>query len=501
MTRRTSTVEHTDAVKEVRSAVDHFFAASREPVLVEPGQETLALGSDNWILEFRSGRLTLEAWDESRNLVRRVTAVASVAPGRVELAVERFGKRTGTVVLVDRRAARNHDAGAHACRAAFREHFRRSLRRQFPDWRIAELTTDADLEHSLSPRYPRALLRKGGTAWAALAAPPDSPDPASIVTFGIIWLDYLRRRERRLTVEGLSLFLPAGRERVTCLRLRWLNSRAARFNAFRYFEDGFEEAVDLDDYGNLESHLAPASRPNPEQPQRVYNWLRQIAASVRGVECVPRNDGSISVRVRGLEFARATDSELLFGLETRRVATAVNLAEVQHLGAEIARMRSPDAANRENPLYTRSPEGWLESAVRGNLEEVDASLLPSPVYGQVPAFTAGDRDVIDLLAVARDGRLAVLELKNTEDIHLPMQALDYWLRVRWHAARGEFGAAGYFPGTRVTAQAPRLFLLAPALDFHPSNEVVLRFFSPEIEVKRLGVGLEWRASLKIMFRQ
>jgi hypothetical protein len=31
----------------------------------------------------------------------------------------------------------------------------------------------------------------------------------------------------------------------------------------------------------------------------------------------------------------------------------------------------------------------------------------------------------------RDGRLAVLELKAGEDIHLILQAVDYWLRVRW----------------------------------------------------------------------
>ena len=221
---------------------------------------------------------------------------------------------------------------------------------------------------------------------------------------------------------------------------------------------------------------------------------------MNGVERIDRNDGATSLRVRGLEFARATDHELLFGLETRRMAGASNLAEVEQLGAEIARMRSPDAANRDNPLYSKNPEGWLESAVRANLEEIDASLLPAPVYGQVPAFTAGDRDVIDLLAADRDGRLAVVELKAQEDIHLPLQALDYWMRVRRHAARSEFGPAGYFPGIHLRDTPPRLILVAPALDFHPSNELVLRYLSSDIQVQRIGVGLEWRKRLKVMFR-
>ncbi len=38
--------------------------------------------------------------------------------------------------------------------------------------------------------------------------------------------------------------------------------------------------------------------------------------------------------------------------------------------------------------------------------------------------------MIDVLTLTREGRLAVLELKADEDIHLPLQGLDYWARVR-----------------------------------------------------------------------
>jgi hypothetical protein len=72
--------------------------------------------------------------------------------------------------------------------------------------------------------------------------------------------------------------------------------------------------------------------------------------------------------------------------------------------------------------------------------------------------------------------------------------------VKWHAGRGEFSPNGYFPGAALRADAPRLLLVAPALDFHPSNETILRYFAPEIEVERIGVGLEWRKRLAVMFR-
>ena len=43
-----------------------------------------------------------------------------------------------------------------------------------------------------------------------------------------------------------------------------------------------------------------------------------------------------------------------------------------------------------------------------------------------------DRGMLDLLGVTDDGRLAVIELKADEDLHLALQGLDYWVRVRWH---------------------------------------------------------------------
>ena len=112
--------------------------------------------------------------------------------------------------------------------------------------------------------------------------------------------------------------------------------------------------------------------------------------------------------------------------------------------------------------------------------------------------------MLDLLAADNRGRLAVIELKASEDVHLPLQALDYWMRAQWHVERREFQANGYFPrgeiGCELLREPPRLLLVSPALDFHPTNERVLRYLSPRIPVERIGVGLEWRKELKVMYR-
>jgi hypothetical protein len=466
---------------EILRAVERFLETSRDPVLCEPGEEWLEITAENFVMEVRGACAQLQAWDQRRNLVRSVTAVERETRGKLVLKVTRFPKGQGTLELIDRERAVRDNLPLRSARLGFREQFRRFLRRQFPASKLAELTTEADLEHTLSPAYPRALVRQGASAWAAIGAAPDASHPDGVLTFGLIWLDYLREREPSLAIQGLVLYLPAGGAKTTCLRLLFLNPAAAQYCAFVYDDQGLEERVDLKDYGNLDTHLEPYRR-------RTLNH-RMVEAA--GVETIERNDGELSFRVHGLEFARTAGSELLAGLSRKRAA-------------ELVRLRSPDAADRRNPLYRRNPEAWLESQVRTHLRDIDASLLPAPVYGQVPAFAAAERGVLDLLAVDHRGRLAVIELKASEDVHLPLQALDYWMRVQRHVERSEFQAKGYFPSSEIRCELlrepPRLLLVSPALDFHPSNERVLRYLSPQIPVERIGVGLEWRKQLKVMYR-
>ena len=176
------------------------------------------------------------------------------------------------------------------------------------------------------------------------------------------------------------------------------------------------------------------------------------------------------------------------------------LPEIEALARGLARLRNAAAADRVNPLYLRHPEAWLESQVRTSASRLDASIRDAPLYSQAPQFAAGSRGILDLLAVDYDGRLVVIEVKASEDIHLPLQALDYWMRVKWHLERGEFEGRGYFPGIPLRPDPPRLLLVAPALEFHPANETVLRYFSSEIHVERIGVGIQWRQELRVMFR-
>jgi hypothetical protein len=203
-----------------------------------------------------------------------------------------------------------------------------------------------------------------------------------------------------------------------------------------------------------------------------------------------------------MEFARWDQGQVHFGIgDERQPLGNANTSQLKALLRELALKRNPVATNTHEPLYRAAPERWLEAVVRADPSRLDAQLDPRYFYSQVPALAAGDRGVIDLLGVTRQGRLVVIELKASEDLQLSLQAVDYWLRVRRHLVEGNFQRFGYFPEVEFKSEPPLVWLVAPSLRFHPANEVILRYLSPEIQVTRIGLNENWRRGVKVIFRQ
>ena len=180
--------------------------------------------------------------------------------------------------------------------------------------------------------------------------------------------------------------------------------------------------------------------------------------------------------------------------------------------ARLFRSRHPDGAHND-ALFRMQPERWLEARLRAAIDDLLPGLRGEMLYSQVPALSSGERGMLDLLTLDRNGRLAVIELKADEDLHLPMQALDYWIRVRalnadrrsapdgTGRAISAFERQGYFAGAEVSPATPRL-LLGGAGAAHPSRQLpVLRYFSPEIDWELIALSEHWRQQLKIVFRK
>jgi len=60
---------------------------------------------------------------------------------------------------------------------------------------------------------------------------------------------------------------------------------------------------------------------------------------------------------------------------------------------------------------------------------------------------------------------------------------------------------GYFPGVPLQPAPPVVYLVAPALRFHPASEILVRYLNPRMEVVRVGLAESWRRGLSVELRQ
>ena len=208
------------------------------------------------------------------------------------------------------------------------------------------------------------------------------------------------------------------------------------------------------------------------------------------------------LRFRGLAFARWDDGRVFFGCpDSRQELDNASLPALKDLLQHLENHRHPLAIETRHALYRGQPERWLEALVREDVTRVDAALDPRFVYSQVFAHAGGEHGILDLLTVTGSGRLAILELKASEHIHLPLQAAAYWLHINRHLEQCDFARYGYFPGIELQAAPPLVYLVAPALRFHPSTDTLLRYLSPEIKSTRVGLAESWRRGLRVVMRQ
>jgi hypothetical protein len=517
----------------LRRTVEEFLAEAAGAVVLEDGAVAFDLGRAKYAISGEYNKCLLHLWSAERNTVRRVLE-AEVKNGTLRLAVQRLGQARPTKLEICRERDHRSPTAKKVARISYEGKLRRALERHFPGFAITRLTTSVDLEKSFGPIYARGVLRQGQTAFAVLGvnAAETLASVDAALTFGILWLDVCRENphqnqkphpvaqnatrmghpsSRNVMVEGLKLFVPAGASALVRERMANLNRAAAKWSLFE-FDEREDSVVEIDctDRGNVATRLVHVTSEEAAL-ERFAESIARIRQILPNCEVAVLSATEIAFRWRGLEFARArmgaeavtfrSKQEIVFGVGAEeRVLEDRNWAFFLELLTALRDARHPYGP-RQHALFRMHPERWLESLVVADVSVVDERLEPRELYSQVPAFSASDRAMIDVLTMTRDGRLAVVELKADEDIHLPLQGLDYWSRVEWHHARGEFPRFGYFGAQALSAEKPLLFLVAPALHVHPATDVLLRYISPEIEWTFVGIDERWREGVKVVFRK
>lgn len=523
-----SAVESPSAAQLVKT-LDEYLAGHPSAAVLEDGRVLFDMRLAHYSLTESHGRCLFQLWSDERNLVRTVVEIQPRAHC-LRVMTRRMGAPKPQLLELVPTSDRRTPTARDSSRRNYQRLLERVLNRAFLGAKLDSFRSAMDLEHSFGPAYVRGHLLRGTAADAVIGVSKaeSSATIDGILTLGILWLDYCREKaDARRHFSGLKVIVPKGAHRTTAERLAWLNHAAADFQLYTLDERSEElEPVDFRDFGNQTarlihafSHQAALERCRPGIEKLIE--LLPVGAESR-IEIRPRSATEITLSLHGLEFARvrhgaapnsfAQQLDITFGAGANETPLNSETEDLcRELCARLFLSRRPDGTHND-ALFRMQPERWLESRFRVGLSRLLPSLRDDVLYSQVPALTSSDRGMLDLLTLDRTGRLTVIELKADEDLHLPLQALDYWIRVRaLNADRrrtsmsdrplSAFEREGYFPGLQVSELPPRLLLAAPALRIHPANLPVLRYFSPEVDWELIALSEHWRHELKIVFRK
>lgn len=480
---------------------------SRHPTIAlhEQGETLLRLEAEEsgYALSTENGKLVLHAWSPERSLVRRIVG-CQLRAGRLHLDCLRFGLHHPVSVVLE-------PAGLVTPLARSRSEFRQAvvalLQREWPQWKL-----QPGWGRTGASPVQRFVLQRGRQQIVCAAVAGDERAAAldAALAQALLLADDAARRSPQTILQAVRLILPPGAHATLRLRLAALRS-APPVELFLLDRSGSRlNPAEPADPGNLDSRLPRAPDPRTELPQPALDLLQEVQAICPAATAERNAEGYLVFRLHGLEFARQVplagrvSSLFQFGLGREQSSLDAASRPLFHsLLRQLNHQRRPEGDPRD-PLYSLRPEAWMESVLRQRPDRVDAVMdaatVRSSIYTQTPIVRFGLRDVVDLLGVRRDGVLLVCELKADEDLDLPLQGIDYWLRVRYHQQRGDFERMGYFPGVALSPAAPRLLLVAPALRRHPRMDVLLRWIAPHIPCTCIGISERWREDLQVIDR-
>ena len=486
--------------------VEWFCAATGE-------DESAPLGKGEWELDTAHGALYF-SYRTKRGAPRVWRVVGWERTGeRLRLeAARRTGAERAVLELVPRAFVRDSVEALAAARRAACAKLASLVCEAAGNARVESASLSAGARRSEPGRYARISLRVGRervSVTGAVAA-LDAQEVDAFLASALLWWaqDGGVGKSARAGTRRLWLVVSHDLKDATAERLALLREDMRREI----------ELYEMDENWQTLSQVAPSTlaqtfdeAPRFRRPPHVQlseTAARIVALAPDAIDAVRARHGE-TLRYHGLSFARVRNwmrhERVWFGVghAARVLLEDDNLPQFRKLIDELREHRRAATANRRHALYASAPEAWLESLLRRDITRLDPGLRLAPLHTQfrtaARGANAGMRP-IDLLALRRDGRLVVIELKVSEDAALPLQGADYWRRISTYQRAGHIRRARLFGDAEISAEPPLVYFVAPLLRFHRLFGRLADCITPEIEMYRFDLNEDWRAGVRVIRR-
>jgi hypothetical protein len=497
-------------LKTSKQRIAEIFDAHAEWFYTLSDGNTQALRRSELDINIAQNRLILSCWTDKGTRSWRIRGWNWTGE-KLELnASRRMGAEQPVIELIPRASASAIAATVRATRQVRCEQLAQLASGLQPGARIERAALSPGMRRGQPGRYARIILRlkhhRIAVTGSVAASKPSEVD--EFLSSALLWFGRTSERARSPYVQQLWLLVENDLVKALTIRIALLRASLRSAIAVYQLDQAWTElssvaCPELEELWKKRlARFKPIAPPAPSDSAQVI-----VAGAPDAIDVLQAHHGE-TLRYFGLPFARVRrlmDSERVwFGIDgsRRRLLNEESEPEWELLLNDLEEHRSSLASDRRHALYRTAAEAWLESLLRRDISKLDPGLIVAPLHAQFRTARGGRLGVrpIDLLALRRDGRLVVIELKVSEDREHVLQGADYWQRVEAHRRRGHIWRARLFGERRIRDEPPLVYLVAPTMRVHPSFQVLARLIAPNVEMYRFDINEDWRSGVRVMRR-
>ena len=488
-----------EAVESISVSLRELIDSNFEWLLIRENGRTFPLRRTEIEIVEEPARTLVEVLGEEGFRALRVCSF-SIDGGEILIDVaSRFGREVEKLRLVPRVSASELAANVELARLEKANEIATLLTENFVGTRVVRVALNAD-----NGRLAQIAFETPDREQAvALYDITNSLTPELLLTTAVTILRELQNRKNKPVTEVWLIGEKKQARNLQKLHALLNEREKGRFRVVEISKK--KDALSLVERRRLKiNHLwreKPKKLNLPAKFEPTETARRIIELDREKIDVIFSKQGE-TLRFLGLPFARVRtilgQEKAWFGLErNRRPLTEENWDEFEAFVEDLRAHRSPDAEHRRHELFRAAPEAWLESILRRNIKLLDANLILSPIYNQFRASS----DKIDLLAIRKDGRLVIIELKTSPDRETVFQAADYWRKIELQRRRGELQRAKAFGDLEILDKPALVYVVAPALSFHRDFGSFARMLAKDIELWRFELHENWRSEIKVLSRR